>query len=280
MAFFLFQLVFMDTAATIVTGGMAERWKFSAFIVFGVFMAAVVYPIYGNWIWGGGWLSALGRNVGLRPRRIGLRRLGCSPCGRRLLGSGRSHSAWAAVGQVQQGRQPQRHPRPPHPDGHLGHYHPGVRVDGLQRRLDPLSRRPALQRHHRQHHDRRLGRSPLGDVLGVEALGQARPIDDRERHACRPRGHHRALCLRHPLGGVRHRRHRGPVGGRVGDLRRARAEGRRPGRRRLGARRERTVGRFWRWASSPTARTARDSTGWPSLSGVCSTATPANSWPS
>ncbi len=65
MAFFLFQLVFMDTAATIVTGGMAERWKFSAFIVFGVFMAAVVYPIYGNWIWGGGWLSALGRNVGL-----------------------------------------------------------------------------------------------------------------------------------------------------------------------------------------------------------------------
>lgn len=65
MAFFLFQLVFMDTAATIVTGGMAERWKFSAFLVFGVFMAAVTYPIYGNWIWGGGWLSALGRNVGL-----------------------------------------------------------------------------------------------------------------------------------------------------------------------------------------------------------------------
>lgn len=64
-AFFLFQMVFMDTAATIVTGGMAERWKFSAFLVFGVFMAAVVYPIYGNWVWGGGWLSALGRNLGL-----------------------------------------------------------------------------------------------------------------------------------------------------------------------------------------------------------------------
>ncbi len=64
-AFFLFQLVFMDTAATIVTGSMAERWKFSAFIPMGVFMAAVVYPIYGMWIWGGGWLSQLGSTFGL-----------------------------------------------------------------------------------------------------------------------------------------------------------------------------------------------------------------------
>ena len=65
MAFFLFQLVFMDTAATIVTGGMAERWKFSAFIPFGVFMAVVVYPLYGMWIWGGGWLATLGANYGI-----------------------------------------------------------------------------------------------------------------------------------------------------------------------------------------------------------------------
>ncbi len=64
-AFFLFQLVFMDTAATIVTGAMAERWKFSSFIPMGVFMAAFVYPIYGMWIWGGGWLSQLGSTFGL-----------------------------------------------------------------------------------------------------------------------------------------------------------------------------------------------------------------------
>jgi len=65
MGFFFFQLVFMDTAATIPTGAMAERWKFSSFVVYGFFMAAIVYPIYGNWVWGGGWLSALGRNLGL-----------------------------------------------------------------------------------------------------------------------------------------------------------------------------------------------------------------------
>lgn len=62
---FLFQMVFMDTAATIPTGAMAERWKFSAFCVFGLFISMVTYPIFGNWVWGGGWLSKLGVNVGL-----------------------------------------------------------------------------------------------------------------------------------------------------------------------------------------------------------------------
>jgi ammonium transporter, Amt family len=62
---FLFQMVFMDTAATIPTGAMAERWKFSAFIVFGFFMAMVVYPLFANWVWGGGWLATLGKEFGL-----------------------------------------------------------------------------------------------------------------------------------------------------------------------------------------------------------------------
>src|SRR5216110_1557136 len=64
-AYFLFQMVFMDTTATIPTGAAAERWKFSAFCIFTVFIAAVIYPVYGNWVWGNGWLAALGRNVGL-----------------------------------------------------------------------------------------------------------------------------------------------------------------------------------------------------------------------
>jgi ammonium transporter, Amt family len=64
-AYFLFQMVFMDTTATIPTGAAAERWKFSSFCIFTVFIAAIIYPIYGNWVWGNGWLAALGRNVGL-----------------------------------------------------------------------------------------------------------------------------------------------------------------------------------------------------------------------
>jgi ammonium transporter, Amt family len=65
MVLFLFQMVFMDTAATIVTGGCAERWKFAAFAVSSVFLAGITYPLYANWAWGGGWLSALGTNFGL-----------------------------------------------------------------------------------------------------------------------------------------------------------------------------------------------------------------------
>lgn len=64
-AFFLFQVVFMDTAATIPTGAMAERWKFSAFCVYGLFIGAIAYPVFGNWVWGGGWLSQLGSRAGL-----------------------------------------------------------------------------------------------------------------------------------------------------------------------------------------------------------------------
>jgi Amt family ammonium transporter len=62
---FLFQMVFMDTAATIPTGAMAERWRFSAFVVFSLLISTFIYPLYANWVWGGGWLSTLGREFGL-----------------------------------------------------------------------------------------------------------------------------------------------------------------------------------------------------------------------
>jgi len=63
--YFLFQMVFMDTTATIPTGAMAERWRFSAFCVFTVFIGAIIYPLYANWVWGGGWLAQLGTHAGL-----------------------------------------------------------------------------------------------------------------------------------------------------------------------------------------------------------------------
>lgn len=65
MVLFLFQMVFMDTAATIVTGTAAERWKFAAFMVSSFFLAAFIYPLFANWAWGGGWLANLGANFGL-----------------------------------------------------------------------------------------------------------------------------------------------------------------------------------------------------------------------
>jgi Amt family ammonium transporter len=57
---FFFQLVFCGTAATIVSGAVAERIKYGSFILFTLFMGMVIYPVVGHWIWGGGWASGMG----------------------------------------------------------------------------------------------------------------------------------------------------------------------------------------------------------------------------
>jgi Amt family ammonium transporter len=60
LAKFFFQLVFAGTAATIVSGAVAERIKYISFIVFSFVLVGILYPITGHWIWGGGWLASLG----------------------------------------------------------------------------------------------------------------------------------------------------------------------------------------------------------------------------
>lgn len=60
LAFFLFQLVFAGTAATILSGAMAERTKYGTYLVISLFITAFVYPIVGHWVWGGGWLAERG----------------------------------------------------------------------------------------------------------------------------------------------------------------------------------------------------------------------------
>jgi ammonium transporter, Amt family len=62
---FLFQMCFMDTTCTIPTGALAERWKFTSFVLFSFVISTIIYPIYANWVWGGGWLASLGMNFGL-----------------------------------------------------------------------------------------------------------------------------------------------------------------------------------------------------------------------
>lgn len=64
-ALFFFQMVFMDTTVTIPTGSMAERVKFSAVVVASFYISMIAYPLFGNWVWGGGWLAQIGTKLGL-----------------------------------------------------------------------------------------------------------------------------------------------------------------------------------------------------------------------
>jgi Amt family ammonium transporter len=59
-AFWLFQAAFCGAAATIVAGGMAERMKFPAYLIYSFLISALIYPLVGHWIWGGGWLARMG----------------------------------------------------------------------------------------------------------------------------------------------------------------------------------------------------------------------------
>ncbi|HCS41173.1 MAG TPA: ammonium transporter [Anaerolineaceae bacterium] len=66
LAFWFFQLVFAGTAATIVSGSMAERTQFKSYLVYSFFISAIIYPISGHWIWGGGWLAILPFGAGFK----------------------------------------------------------------------------------------------------------------------------------------------------------------------------------------------------------------------
>jgi Amt family ammonium transporter len=66
MMFWMFQVVFAATAATIVAGACAERMKLQAYLIYSGIVTAVIYAIYGHWVWGGGWLATLPYGVGVR----------------------------------------------------------------------------------------------------------------------------------------------------------------------------------------------------------------------
>jgi hypothetical protein len=64
---FFWQLVFCATAATIVSGAVAERIKFSTYLIYSALISLIVYPLFGHWVWGGGWLSKLATMTSLVP---------------------------------------------------------------------------------------------------------------------------------------------------------------------------------------------------------------------
>ena len=112
----VFQTVFCATAATIVSGSMAERTKFSAYCCYSAAISLIVYPISGHWIWGGGWLAQLGFHDFAGSTAVHFVG-GVTAClGAWMLGP--------ALASTTRRGHPARHPRP-QPDCHgAGRFHP------------------------------------------------------------------------------------------------------------------------------------------------------------
>ena len=168
MVIFLFQMVFMDTALTIVTGAGAERWKFLAFSVSSVLMGALTYPLFANWAWGGGWLAQLGTNFGLGQGYAD------------FAGSGVVHSVGGVTALAVAliiGPRIGKFNRDGSANAIIGHdivgradrlLHPGLRLVRIQSRQHAgriRHRQPAHRfrrgEHHAGRHDRRLRRTAL-----------------------------------------------------------------------------------------------------------------------
>ena len=176
MVIFLFEMVFMDTALTIVTGACAERWKFLAFTVSSILMGAITYPLYGNWAWGGGWLSQLGHQRRSGQRLLRFRRIGRGARGRRNHGAGRMPDHRPAHRQVQPRRIEQSHPRPRYFGRADRLLHPGLRLVRIQPRQHAgrfRRRQPAHRHDRRRHHAGRLHRNDRRHPLHVGAQRQA-----------------------------------------------------------------------------------------------------------
>ncbi len=171
MVIFLFEMVFMDTALTIVTGACAERWKFLAFCVSSSIMGALTYPIYGNWAWGGGWLSQLGINNQLGKGLLRLCRVGRGARGRRNHRSRRFNDHRSSHRQI----QPRRIEQPDHRPRYFGRpdrlLHPCLRLVRIQPRQHArrFGGRQPPHRHDRGGYDaRRLYGNVRRDAVHVD----------------------------------------------------------------------------------------------------------------
>ena len=202
LAKFFFQLVFAGTAATIVSGAVAERIKFGSFVIFSFVLVAVLYPITGHWIWGGGWLGGARSRSLTSPVRRSFIQWAAGPRWRVCWCSDRGWASSAKDGKV--------HPIPGHNLsiatlgvfilwlGWFG-FNPGSTM-GVGRRLGDRARVRDDQ-HRRGRRDHHLNAHRL------DYAEEARPDDDSQRLSRRPGGDHRALRVCDGQRLDHHRRH-------------------------------------------------------------------------
>ena len=208
----LFEVVFMETAGYIIVGSICERISFWSFLLCELFIGAILYPVFGCWVWGGGWMSQLGNTMGFGHGYVdfagstvvhavgGFCAMALSiVLGPRLGKYGPDGKAARLPGSQPRFRR----------DRNL---HPAFRLDGFQSGFDPGRDRPSHFGGRDQHEpgrDRGLGDR---DALLVLEIWQAGYHDGLQRHARRPGCDHCALRICWADFGVHHRYSRGPRG--------------------------------------------------------------------
>ncbi len=144
-AFFLYMVAFMDTTATIPTGAMAERWKWKAFVGWGLFCGAIYYPIFGAWTWGGGWLAKLGNSAQLGFGYVDFAGSGVVHAVGGFAGLAGALVLGARIGKYGPDGKPRTLGGAQHPDGDARYVHPAVRLVRVQRRFDVRSNGRAVR---------------------------------------------------------------------------------------------------------------------------------------
>ena len=178
------------------------RWRSAgsspSFIIYSFVIGTIIYPLFGNWVWGGGWLVDARHQLRARPRPRRLRRLlGRAHDRRRRRARRAPRSSGRVIGKYDKDGTPNPIPGAQHPDGRARHVHPGLRLVRLQPRLHARRHRPAHRGHRRQHHARLGHRRVRVAYVYVSSSSSASPtLDDVQRHARRSRGDHRAVRIR------------------------------------------------------------------------------------
>ena len=249
---FLFEVVFCTVSLAIVWGTMLDRTKFGVYIIFAIVFAALIYPLVGHWIWGGGFLAQRGMQDFAGSTVVHL-------CGA-TRGARRHAHARRAHRQVRLEGQAASDPGPLDAAGGARRADPVVRLVRLQPGLDARRRRRALRRHRRDDEPRRVRRRARRDHRRVRPPAHDRHRLRRQRRDRRPGRHHGALRLRRGLGRMRDRPgRRRPHGA---DRRRDR-----PHPRRRSDRRDRRA-RHGRHLGHALVRALHARPRWPSSNGV------------
>ena len=196
-AFFLYMVAFMDTTATIPTGAMAERWKWKAFVGWGLFCGAIYYPLFGGWTWGGGWLTSSGTaSSSASATSTSPAPASCTPWAARPRWPARSCSGLASASTARTASRARwRRTASPWPCSACSSCCSAGSGSTPHRRSPPPT---CASRRRGEHRDRGRVRCDGRDVLRDAADREARPRHDGERHARWSRRHHGAVRFVQP----------------------------------------------------------------------------------